>query len=86
MAAKKFNTSVIPVNELRFAIKVKSSNYFANVDTMIIVDKKTMEVCEDFDCNRMIDAVKFLKDVVKEIGLKVKFNHINRFGMCDLCY
>lgn len=77
----QFNTEVIPVNDTRFAIKVKSINYSASINTLIIVDKKTLQVCEDFECNHFISAIDFLNDLRNEINIKLKFDRINRFGI-----
>ena len=78
---KQFDTEIIPVNDTRFAIKVKSINYYANIDTLIIVDRKTLQVCEDFKCSNFINAIDFLNDLCNEINIKLKFDRINRFAI-----
>ena len=83
MKTIQFQTRVIPVNEYRFAIEVKSVNYHANINTTIIVDRATLEVCEDFECNVFVNALTFLKDLASEIKIALKYDRINRFGMCD---
>jgi len=77
----QFRVDAIPVNDNRFALKVKSINYHANIDTIIIIDRITLEICEDFKCNVFINAIEFVKDLAKETKIRLKYDRINKFGM-----
>lgn len=78
---KLFNVRVAPKNEGRFWIFVKSHNYPYNVDTVVEVDRKTMEVCADIETNCFLDARKFIKDLSKEMKMTLGYDRINKYGM-----
>lgn len=82
MKATMFSTRIYPMNENIFAIEVKSNNYYANIDTTILVNRRTMQVCDTFRCNCFVDARDLIQDIAKEMKIKIKSDYINRFGMC----
>ena len=81
MKTTMFNTRIYPMNDDIFAIEVKSNNYHANIDTTILVNRKSMQVCDTFQCNCFVDARSLVEDISKETRIKIKSDHINRFGM-----
>lgn len=77
----KFKTRIFPKNENIFCIEVVSVNYFANINTIIEIDRKTNDVVADFVCNPFVDARTFINELSREIKIKINSDSINRFGM-----